>query len=157
MRSVLFVCTANICRSPMAMGLFYAQVMPSACDWRIASVGIFAAPGYPAAQNTLVLLRHKGIDLSGHRSAQITQEIMSDYNLILTMERGQKEALQVAFPDHAQKVYLMSEMVGGNWEIADPVGGALVEFEETAREIEHILTVGYPKICTLAGGAMGDA
>jgi protein-tyrosine-phosphatase len=157
MRSVLFVCTANICRSPMAMGLFYAQVMPSACDWRIASVGTFAAPGYPAAHNTLVLLKYKGIDLSGHRSAQITWEIMSDYNLILTMERGQKEALQVAFPDQAKKVYLMAEMIGENWEIADPVGGALVEFEETSREIEHILTTGYPKICTLAGSSIGDA
>jgi len=152
MRLVLFVCTANICRSPMAMGLFHAQVNPAACDWQIASAGIYAAPGYPAAQHTLVVLRNKGVDLSAHRSTQITLEMMQAYNLILTMERGQKEALQVAFPDQAQKVYLMAEMIGEYWEIVDPVGGAFSEFEETAREIEHILTTGYQRICTLAGG-----
>ncbi len=156
MRSVLFVCTANICRSPLAMGLFHAQVMPAACDWQVASAGVFAAPGYPAAQNTLVLLKQKGIDLSGHRSVQITLEMMQSYNLILTMERGQKEGIQIAFPDHAQKVYLMSEMVGEYWEIGDPVGGALIEFEETAREIEQILITGYDRICRLAAGMTGE-
>jgi protein-tyrosine-phosphatase len=156
MRSVLFVCAANICRSPLAMGLFSAQVMPAASEWRIASAGIFAAPGYPAAQNTLLVLKQKGIDLSGHRSAQITKEMMQTYNLILTMERGQKEALQITFPHQAQRVYLMTEMIGEYWEIVDPVGGAFGEFEETAREIEHILTTGYKRIYKLAGIRAGE-
>ena len=95
MHSVLFVCAANICRSPMAMGLFSAQVLPAASDWQIASAGIFAPPGYPAAQNTLAVLKQRGIDLSQHRSSQITREMVETYNLILTMERGQKEAITI--------------------------------------------------------------
>jgi len=151
MRSVLFVCSANICRSPLAQGLFSARVVQPAGDWQIASAGVFAAPGYPAAQNTLLVLKHKGIDLSSHRSAPITLEMMEHFNLILTMERGQKEALQVAFPGYAQKVYLISEMIGQNWEIVDPIGGSMGDFEDCAREIEYILTQGYDRICQAAG------
>jgi protein-tyrosine-phosphatase len=157
MRSVLFVCAANICRSPMAMGLFSAQVMPEASDWQIASAGIFAPTGYLAAQNTLAVLNQRGIDLSQHRSSQISQDLMQTFNLILTMERGQKEALQIAFPKQAPRVYLLTEMIGENWEIVDPVGGALRDFEETAREIQHILTTGYEKIRSLAADMPGDA
>jgi protein-tyrosine-phosphatase len=141
MRSVLFVCAANICRSPMAMGLFSAQVLPAAGSWQIASAGIFAPVGYPAAQNTLAVLKKRGIDLGQHRSAQVTPEMVQTYNLILTMERGQKEALQIAFPKQAAKVYLLTEMIGEYWEIADPVGGPFDDFEDTARDIEQILTV----------------
>lgn len=151
MRSVLFICAANICRSPMAMGLFSAQVIPAAGEWQIASAGIFAPAGYPAAQNTLAVLKQRGIDLGQHRSSQVTQEMVQTYNLILTMERGQKEALQIAFPTQAQKVFLLSEMIGGFWEIVDPIGGSFSDFEDTAREIEHILTAGYEMIYSLAG------
>ncbi len=152
MHSVLFVCTANICRSPMAMGLLSAQVMQKANEWRIASAGIYAPAGYPAAQNTITVLMQRGIDLSQHRSTQITQEMMKSYNLILVMERGQKEALQIAFPKQARKVFLFSEMIGEYWEIVDPIGGPMDDFEETAQEIEHILTAGQKRITMLAGG-----
>jgi protein-tyrosine-phosphatase len=140
----------------MAMGLFSAQVLPAASEWLIASAGIFAPPGYPAAQNTLAVLRQRGIDLSQHRSAQITKEMVEIYNLILTMERGQKEALQFAFPKQAHKVYLLTEMIEEYWEIIDPVGGAFIDFEDTAREIEQILTAGYEKICRTAADTAGD-
>jgi protein-tyrosine-phosphatase len=156
MHSVLFVCAANICRSPLAMGLFSAQVLPEANDWQIASAGIYAPLGYPAAQNTLAVLKQRGIDLSQHRSSQIIKEMVEVYNLILTMERGQKEALQMAFPKQANKVYLLTEMVGGYWEIVDPVGGSLVDFEDTAREIEQILTIGFEKIRKAAADPAGD-
>jgi protein-tyrosine-phosphatase len=156
MRSVLFVCAANICRSPMALGLFSALAMPAASDWQIASAGVFAPAGYPAAQNTLAVLKQRGIDLSQHRSSQITQEMMETYNLILTMERGQKEALQIAFPKQAPKVYLLTEMIGEYWEIVDPVGGSLRDFEGTSLEIEHILIAGYERICRIAGNLTGD-
>ena len=156
MRSVLFVCAANICRSPMAMGLFSDQVLPDAGDWQIASAGVFAPVGYPAAQNTLAVLNQRGIDLSQHRSSQITREMMQTFNLILTMERGQKEALQIAFPKQAPKVYLLTEMIGEYWEIVDPIGGSLGDFEETAHEIQHLLTAGYERICSLAADMAGD-
>ena len=151
MRSVLFVCAANICRSPLAMGLFSMLAPLQSGEWQIASAGIYAPEGYPAAQNTLALLKQRGLDLNQHRSTQITREMARAYNLILTMERGQKEALQIAFPEYSHKIFLLSEMIGENWEIADPVGGSYSDFEDTARDIEHILTTGYDNIVRLAG------
>jgi len=133
------------------MGLFSMLTPLQTGEWRIASAGVYAPVGYPAAQNTLALLKQRGLDLNQHRSTQITLEMVQASNLILTMERGQKEALQIAFPDHSQKIYLLSEMIGEDWEIADPVGGSYSDFEDTARDIEHILTTGYDKIIRLAG------
>ena len=53
-------------------------------------------------------------------------------------------------------MYLLTEMIGEYWEIVDPIGGSIVDFEETAREIEQILSVGYEKICKAAADPAGD-
>jgi protein-tyrosine-phosphatase len=150
MYSVLFVCSANICRSPMAMGLLQSLARQEAGQWRIASAGIWAQPGYPAAVNTQLILWRKGIDLSQHDSRPIRRDWMAEFNLILTMERGQKEALRAAFPEYAGKVFLLSEMIGQVGDIADPIGEPLAAFEETAAEIEQILSQGLAQIRSLA-------
>ena len=150
MKSVLFVCLANICRSPLAMGLFLAKVEPEADLWKVASAGVQAMPGYPPALNTILVLRHRGIDLRWHRSTPISLEMVREFNLILTMDQPQKEALQAVFPDQAHKIYLLSEMTGQYLEIADPIGYPLVDFEATAQEIDAILSDGFLRISDLA-------
>jgi protein-tyrosine-phosphatase len=150
-RSLLFVCTANICRSPMAEGLFSARVAADSNSWRIASAGVYAQPGYPAAYYTLEVLNERGIGLGDHRSKPISSELMDQYNLILTMEQGQKEALRLAFPQHARKIFLLSEMGGEYRDIVDPVGGVYVDYLDTAREIETFLNRGFDRIYALAG------
>jgi protein-tyrosine-phosphatase len=155
MRSVLFVCTANICRSPMAMGLMRLRVAQEQEpeDWQIESAGIFAQPGYPTAYNTLEVLGGRGIDLSDYRSRPFTRQMVEDFNLILAMERNQREALRAAFPQYSGKIFMLSQMVGNRViDVVDPMGGPLVEFEETAREIEQILEKGHARIRKLAAG-----
>lgn len=156
MRSVLFVCTANICRSPMAEGLMRYHVSehnPYEDDdvWRIQSAGTWAIDGAPAAVNSIRAMEERKIDIRKHRSRLITLGIMQEFNLILTMENGHKEALHVEFPDLASRVYLISEMIGKHFNIVDPIGGPLVDFRDTADEIEHILTSGFSKISELSG------
>lgn len=150
MYSVLFVCAANICRSPMAMGLLQAKVRSEEGKWRIESAGVWAGIGNPAAENTRLLVEQVGIDISDHRSRPVTRELLQEFNLILTMEIGQKESLRAAFPEQASKIYLLSEMVGIISDVADPIGGPLVDFQATAREIHQILTRGDVKIRALA-------
>jgi protein-tyrosine phosphatase len=152
MLSVLFVCTANICRSPMAMGLMRARVGMSDDDWKIDSSGIWAQPGLPPAANTIEVLKGRGIDLSGYTSRPFTREMVQDYHLILTMERNHREALRSAFPQHRQKVFMLSEMIDQMADVVDPVGGPMPDFEDTAREIEMILDKGYERIKKLASG-----
>lgn len=146
MYSVLFVCTANVCRSPMAMALMESKVKSQDDRWLIRSAGVWAMPGYPVAENTRLLMNEVGVDLSDYVSRPITPELMADSNLILTMENGQKEALKAAFPQYASKIYLLSEMIGENNEVLDPIGRPMVDFKETAREIHRILTKGFDKI-----------
>ncbi len=156
MHSVLFICSMNICRSPMAVGLLKAAVAAAdpdhLDDWRVESAGVWAHVGYPPAANTLLTLRKRGVDLDEHGSRPITLDLMQEFNLVLTMEGGQKEALQAAFPDQAAKVYMVTELMGQKYDIDDPVGGPLRDFEETASELEYIFRTQLDKIRSLSQG-----
>jgi protein-tyrosine-phosphatase len=96
------------------------------------------------------VLWKKGIDLTLHRSRSVTGELLEHFNLILTMERGHKEALRVEFPEIAQRIYLVSEMAGKSHDIQDPMGGSLADFQETADELNRLLTRGLDNIVRLA-------
>ena len=150
MPSVLFVCTANICRSPMAMGLLRKKVegLPG---WRIESAGTWTVIGQPAATGTKLVLERRGIDIQDHRSRPVSRDLLAHFNLILTMESGQKEALIVEFPEIAHKVHLVSEMIGAGYSIPDPMGGSSEDYEETAAEFERIIDQGIEKIIQFAG------
>lgn len=157
MNSVIFVCTANICRSPMAMGLLRNRVALQAGEWRIESAGTWASYGEPAAGRGQLALQAYGIDLSDHRSRPVTAELLAGFNLILTMERGHKEALRAEFPSLARRVYLLSEMIGQFFDIHDPIGGPQVDFDDTARELNMLLSRGFDKISRLSQDEPADA
>jgi protein-tyrosine-phosphatase len=150
MHSVLFVCTANICRSPMAMGLWKEKIKDSTDSWKVESAGTWAPEGEPAARNTELVLKKFGIDLSEHLSRQVNLDMLKEFNLILTMEVGHKEALRIEFPEIAKRIFMLSEMVGLLYDISDPMGRPFKEFEETAKDIDDLLTRGYEKISNLA-------
>jgi protein-tyrosine phosphatase len=149
MPSVLFVCTANICRSPMAMGLFRKKVSDQA-GWQIESAGTWTIHSQPAASYTLQVLQHRDIDIYEHRSRPVSRELLAQFNLILTMEAGHKEALKVEFPAISDRVYMVSEMIGEHYDISDPIGEPYEEFERTAQELEMIFEKGSDRIYKLA-------
>lgn len=156
MHSVLFVCTANICRSPMAMGLWQAKIGGAESDaWRIGSAGTWTVEGEPATENAIWVMERRGIDLSSHFSRPVTAGMVMGYQLILTMERGHKEALKIEFPQVAERIFLLSEMIGKVFNINDPMGRTLTDFEETANEIDQILKQGFDKISQLSQGEGG--
>jgi protein-tyrosine-phosphatase len=151
MPSVLFVCTANICRSPMAAALFQQLVAQQAnvAGWRIESAGTWALEGQPAAEKSRLVMQRRGLDLSQHRSRTVTAEILRSFDLILTMEGSHKEALRVEFSTDRGKIYLLSEMVGLLYDVPDPIGSDEADFEATANEIGDLLARGFPKILRL--------
>ena len=154
MRSVLFVCTANICRSPMAEGLMKHKVLNKNEEWFVGSAGTWAINGEPAALNSQRAMQEMEIDIRSHRSRLVTRELLDSYQLVLTMESGHKEALRVEFPEYASRIYLLSEMVGKKFDIADPIGGPMVDFRETANEIDRIIMDGFKKIEILSGESL---
>jgi protein-tyrosine-phosphatase len=143
----------------MAEGLFKAFVQEDGEIWQVASAGIYAQPGFPAAQYTRDVLLEKGVDLSSHQSRPVSAEMIEATDLILTMEQGQKEALQAAFPRHASRIFLLSEMAGEYRDIADPIGRPIIEFRETAQEIESFLARGKERIqmlCKMSEESHGE-
>lgn len=151
--SVLLVCTANLCRSPMAEGILRHLVEP-ATAWRVESAGTWGFDGDPPALNAQLAMSDRGIDISNHRSRQVTRPLLQEFSLILTMTRGHKEALQVEFPSLAERVYLLSEMIDTVFDIEDPIGGPLVEYVATADELEGILRQGLDRIQRLSSAPL---
>jgi len=159
MPSVLFVCTANRCRSPIAMTLLREKVkrLASGEIWLIESAGTWTIEGLPAVDGAQLVMAEKGLDLSLHFSHQVTGEMLRSFPLILTMERGHKEALQIEFKEVSSRVFLLSEMVGMINDISDPVGKSLTEFRQTAVDIETLIDQGFDRIYQLAqAGAVSD-
>lgn len=151
--SILLICTANQCRSPMAEALLKRDLFEKypKTAWEVESAGTWAEPGHPATPFGVKAMAEFGLDTSNHKSRVVTSELVSRFQLILTMENGHKEAIQIEFPDLAERVFLLSKMSGENVEVADPVGGSFLDYQNTAKEIEKWIERGLPKIVELSG------
>jgi protein-tyrosine-phosphatase len=150
MKSVLFICTANLCRSPLAAAIFTSLCQADISDWSIASAGTWTRPGQPVPQYLQKLALSYGLDLSKHRSRQVNFDLLRQFALVLVMEPGHKEALRVEVPDQAPKVYLLSELVGLSSPLVDPLGLGLREIAQVIKVLNNWLTDGKDRIRDLA-------
>ena len=153
MPSVIFVCTANICRSPVAEALFreWLRPRPEAAALLVGSAGTWASAGQPASEEACALLAEAGLDLSAHRSRRLDRPMMATADLLLCMTRSQREALQVEFPDRASRIQLLSAMAGQVFDVADPYGGPRAGYVAMIAEIKQLVEAGGPRILELAG------
>lgn len=130
----------------MAMAIFKSKVENDGLNWRVESAGTWAMEGHTASINSQQVLKEFGIDLSYHVSRSVEQILLDEFDLILVMEQGHKEALKVEYPGISERVFLLYEMIDLNKDVHDPYGGRLVDYAETAEEINQILTDGMAKI-----------
>lgn len=91
-------------------------------DWSVGSAGTWTKPGLPADARALQDASVWGLDIKAHRSWQVNADLLSRNNLVLVMEAGQKEALQVEFPKDKEKIFLLSEVADGvPYDFPEPV------------------------------------
>ncbi|MGB9776153.1 MAG: low molecular weight protein arginine phosphatase [Anaerolineae bacterium] len=154
-RTILLVCTGNLCRSPMAAALLrcYLEGDSARQNWRVLSAGLWAEDGEPASAGAVMAMAERGIDLTGHRSRRLTPQMVEEADLILGMTPPHVEAMRQAFPEARDRIYLLAEMAGESHGIADPYGLSPVTYRATANEIERLIRGGYERIVALAEGA----
>lgn len=143
---ILFVCTGNTCRSPMAEALFrkmLAERLKCAEDelldrgYVVLSAGISAYRGGAASPEGVALLHElDGIDLSFHESQPVTEQLLQQADRVLTMTSGHLESILAAFPEHAAKTRTLAP---NGADIPDPIGGSLEDYRRCRATIVHYL------------------
>lgn len=150
--TILFVCTGNICRSPMAEGLLRAELSPRSSEFAsVGSAGTSTPPGLPASVHSVTALREKGIDIAGHQSRPLSAALINDSDLILTMEAHHRQAIITAWPHATQRAFVLSSFADPEWAgtprgIADPIGQELGAYRRTRDQIDEYIRSALARI-----------
>lgn len=140
--NLLFVCSGNTCRSPLAQAI--AERLVNERGWTHVSVnsaGTAALPALPASTNAIAVAREQGIDLNHHRSQALTHELLDWADLILVMSPSQ--LLAVVDLGGGEKVALTTDFLEGpglGSAIEDPFGGDMEAYRRTYEQIREAVT-----------------
>jgi protein-tyrosine phosphatase len=153
MPAILFVCTGNRFRSPIAAAAFCRMLEKAGCaeQWTVGSAGTWGTADLPPLPSAVEAARELGFDISGSRSRLVSGEELGKYDLVVVMENGHKEAILHEFPQVGQRVYLLAEIATGiSYDIPDPMKLEGDESGEIPNEIYHLIQKAFEQIRQLA-------
>lgn len=137
MERVLFICTANICRSPMAETIFNALADDSGLPYRAESAGTAALEGRGIAPNALAALKEVGFYASEHQARQVTREMVAGTRLVLAMTPQHLVALQ-KLSQGSERLYTLPTYATGEAGaegISDPYGLTMTAYRSSVRQL----------------------
>lgn len=131
--NVLFVCSGNTCRSPMAayLGAALAQKKYPGKNFRFDSCGIATSDGYPPSENSVLALAEAGIDMEDHRSQRFQHYLFALADYVVCMTDLQKKAILREYPGEEKKVFVIGELSGTGKDVPDPYGKSLDFYRKT--------------------------
>jgi protein-tyrosine-phosphatase len=146
--AILFVCTGNTCRSPLAEVMMKARLkQANIADVNVSSAGTAAFEGAHAAADARAVARRMGLRLGGFRSHPLTQLRIRRADLVLTMTAYQKRMITERWPEAARKTFVISELSGsGRGAITDPIGKSETVYERCAADLADEITRLVPKV-----------
>jgi RpiB/LacA/LacB family sugar-phosphate isomerase len=140
MKTILFICTGNVCRSPMAEALF-RHATAGRGEFRVLSAGLGAVDGQPPTAHSVTAMRKRGIDISGQRSRALTTALLQEADFIFGMTRSHVEAVGLMYPQATEKTFLLREFDDSvkdfERDISDPIGGSYEIYEACQDQIER--------------------
>lgn len=126
MKTILFVCTGNVCRSPMAEGLF-RQAVQGSKDYHVLSAGLGASDGQPPTPFAVQAMNELGIDISHQHSRPLTADLVEQADYIFCMTHSHVDTVTLLYPQAAEKTFLLREFDDTldtfEKDISDPIGG----------------------------------
>ncbi len=142
MKKILFICTGNVCRSPMAEGLL-RHMLRGRNDVQVASAGLAALEGMRATDAAIEVMAELGIDISTHVSQSMNSDLVRQADFVFVMTHQHQDTLQTLFPFAAEKTFLVREFeearAGENKDIADPIGQSIDVYRRTRDQIRDAL------------------
>jgi protein-tyrosine-phosphatase len=140
-KTILFVCTANVCRSPMAEYLLRARLGPET-EWTVGSAGLAAWGGSPASREAVSVMAEKGLDLGPHRSRPLTSDLVRGAGLIVVMTGAHQEDILRLYPEAKGRVYRLKSfgLAGRQANIDDPVGLSTEGYRVVRDEIDRAIS-----------------
>ncbi|MGI6123068.1 MAG: low molecular weight protein arginine phosphatase [Acetivibrionales bacterium] len=143
-KRIIFVCTGNTCRSPMAEALFMDIIKEKGIQeaFEVSSAGVYAFDNDPASYQAIeVMKKEYDIDIKPHRAKVLDGSDIEKADLILTMTKRHKNMIVDIYPEASTKVYVLKEFVGaeGDADIIDPFGLDYEAYKTCANEIEQLL------------------
>lgn len=140
MKSIMFVCTGNICRSPMAHGYMQKKVydLKKENEYLISSCGTNANQGEKATYNAVKAMESYGVDLTKHRATPIESSNIENYDLVFALTESHKTIILKIYPSLKDKVFTLKEYIDNKQiykNIDDPWGLDITVYNATAKDI----------------------
>lgn len=142
--AILFVCTGNTCRSPMAEVLA-RRILGE--GFRVESAGVSAMEGAKASAHARSVVGERGGSLEDHRSRRVEEQLLREHDLVVAMTTEHRERVRRLAPALGPRIVTLGELAGRpEADVRDPYGGSVEEYEDTYDEIERLLHSARPEL-----------